>query len=163
MKVSFRNALTKDCNRLTEIAFASKRTWNYPEEYFEIWKDELTIPEKYIRNNEVIVALVNELIVGFVSVVYLREDMQFGQVKVSGGYWMDHLFIDPDFQHKGIGKRLMDKAINYCKSKGVTHLKIFVDPNATGFYEKVGAVFLENSPSSIERRTVHVYQLIVNY
>jgi hypothetical protein len=41
-------------------------------------------------------------------------------------------------------------------------LKIFVDPHATGFYEKMGAKFNENSPSSIEGREVPVYFFIIN-
>ncbi len=36
-----------DSNILTDIAFSAKRTWNYPEEYYKIWKNELTITELY--------------------------------------------------------------------------------------------------------------------
>ncbi len=35
---------------LTEISFQSKGYWDYPPEYFDIWKDELTITGDYIRN-----------------------------------------------------------------------------------------------------------------
>ncbi|MFA9390749.1 MAG: hypothetical protein ACERKD_13130 [Prolixibacteraceae bacterium] len=55
MELSFRNALTNEAGRLTEIAYSAKRTWNYPESYFTIWKDELTISEKYIEENKVFV------------------------------------------------------------------------------------------------------------
>ena len=159
MEVRIRVAIHSDVATLTTIAFAAKRTWNYPEEYYQIWNDELTITEQYIDENAVFVALVDEVVVGFVSIVHLPEEKQFGLVKVSAGYWMDHLFVDPGFQYNGIGKRLMDKAINYCKGQGIINLKIFVDPNATGFYEKIGAKFLEDSPSSIKGRFIPIYVL----
>lgn len=159
MTLSFRNALTNDANRLTEIAFAAKRTWDYPEEYFEVWKDELTITEKYIENNIVFVAEEGREIAGFVSIVFMPEAKMFGQVFVDAGHWMDHLFIDPNFQHKGIGIKLVETANQFCNEQGISTLRIFVDPNAVGFYEKVGARFVRNSQSSIAGRQIPVYQL----
>jgi hypothetical protein len=40
---------------LTKISFAAKGYWNYPEAYFEIWKDELTIGSDYVQENDVFV------------------------------------------------------------------------------------------------------------
>lgn len=159
MNLSFRNALTNDAERLTEIAFAAKRIWNYPDEYFTIWKDELTITEKYIDENVVFVAKEIELIVGFVSMVFLPQEKQFGNVKVAAGYWMDHLFVDPNFQHRGIGFNLVEAIKLFCREHRIDSLKIFVDPNAKGFYELVGAKFVENSPSSIDGREIPVFLL----
>ncbi|MBN2805477.1 MAG: GNAT family N-acetyltransferase [Prolixibacteraceae bacterium] len=159
MMRSFRNALTNDAERLTEIAFAAKRTWNYPEEYFNIWNDELTITEKYIDDNVVLVAEEDELVVGFVSLVQVPVDKQFGNVKVAAGYWMDHLFVDPNFQHREIGFRLVGVIKQFCRNQGIESLMIFVDPHAIGFYEKVGARFVENSSSSIVGREIPVYRL----
>lgn len=159
MKHSFRNALTNDAERLTEIAFAAKRTWNYPEEYFAIWRGELTISEMYINENVVLVAEEDELLVGFVTLVHVPEDVQFGNVKVEAAYWMDHLFVDPNFQHRGIGSNLVDVIKQFCRNQGIESLMIFVDPNAIGFYEKVGARFDKSSPSSIVGREIPVYRL----
>jgi hypothetical protein len=41
--MTIRQASQADCEILTEISVSSKNYWNYPKEYFEIWKDELTI------------------------------------------------------------------------------------------------------------------------
>lgn len=159
MELSFRNALTNDASRLTEIAFAAKRTWNYPEEYYQIWKDELTITERYVEENEVFIASLDKVVMGFVSIVCVPAATMFGHVEVSAGYWMDHLFIDPGFQQLGIGRLLVNQAMNYCKEQQIACLKIFVDPNAKVFYEKMGATFLKDSPSSIKRRRIPVYLL----
>jgi maltose O-acetyltransferase len=51
----------------------------------------------------------------------------------------------------------MKHALNYCEENWIDELRIFVDPNADVFYEKMGATFIENSPSSIEGRDISVY------
>jgi hypothetical protein len=48
MSLSVREASPSEGKILTDISFASKQYWNYPNEYFEIWKDELTISPAYI-------------------------------------------------------------------------------------------------------------------
>ena len=71
---------------------------------------------------------------------------------------MDHLFIDPLFHKRGIGQALFAKAIQYCKEQRIHKIMIFVDPNATGFYEKMSASFVEYSPSSIPGRKIPIYE-----
>lgn len=43
MKIVIRRAIIAESGDLTSISFASKRYWNYPEEYFNVWEKELTI------------------------------------------------------------------------------------------------------------------------
>lgn len=159
MDIKIRIALPEDSLILTEIAFSAKRTWDYPESYFEIWKDELTIKEEYIRNNIVLKAIVNEDIAGFISVVEVPEDFTSGKVFVGKGFWVEHIFIRPEYQQKGIGSKLLEKTCSLCIEKGIEILKIFVDPYAEGFYKKEGAEFIYESPSSIEGRNIPVYQI----
>jgi len=74
---------------LTEISFSAKRYWNYPEEYFEKWKDELTITENYTKYNIVFTACTNSRIAGFYSIVNNPHDQTFGKVFMKAGYWID--------------------------------------------------------------------------
>ena len=157
MNITLRKAKPGDTTRLTEIAFAAKQTWNYPDEYMKQWKDELTITEDYLKENEVVVAEYRKKVIGFYSIVTLQADKDFGNVPVERGFWMDHLFIDPHYQKKGIGSLMVKRALDYCNENWIDVLKIFVDPNATGFYEKMGATFVRNSPSSIENREIPVF------
>jgi len=152
-------ALPSDCIRLTTIAFAAKRHWNYPDEYFNIWRDELTVTEDYIDKNLVFMAIYDEEIIGFGSVVVVENSFFTGEVFVEAGYWLDHLFIDPCFLSRGIGTKLLDYTRRLCSEKGVSKLLIFTDPHATGFYEKSGAVFLYDSLTSIPGRKIPVYWL----
>ena len=157
MNKNIRIALPDEAEILTEISFGAKRTWKYPESYFEIWKDELTITKDYINDNIVFVAEKGKQVVGFYSIVVIQNDFLSDNVLVKKGFWMEHLFIKPSFQKKGIGRKLMEHALKYCEENWMDELKIFVDPHAVGFYEKMGAAFIENSPSSIEGREVPVY------
>ena len=144
---------------LTEIAFAAKKHWNYPEEYFEIWKDELTITEKYIADNTVFNAILQNKIVGFYSIVHNPEDFYSGEVFVKKGYWLEHIFILPEYHKKGVGSMLINHAKEQCRQKKLNELFIFVDPFARGFYDKIGAEFLYDSKSSISDRLIPVYAL----
>ncbi len=49
-----RQAIPTDSKILTDISFAAKNYWNYPQEYFEIWKEELTITDEYIDKGAVL-------------------------------------------------------------------------------------------------------------
>ncbi len=153
-----RKADSADSPILTEISFSAKRYWNYPEEYYSIWKDELTITEDYIKYNTVFKALVNNQIVGFYSIVKNPRDQSFGKVFMKAGYWMDHIFIRPEYINRGIGSKLIEHLKGYCKDNGIVKLTIFVDPNAIGFYEKVGASFKYMSESNIENRQIPVFE-----
>lgn len=146
-----------DHPKLTEIAFAAKRSWNYPEDYYEFWKVELTITKDYINQNVVYKVQVNNKSVGFYSIVNNESDYMSGGVLIQKGYWLEHFFILPEYQGKGIGRLLIEHAKLVSKELGIEELFIFVDPFAKAFYEKTGARFLYDSKSSIPGRMIPVY------
>jgi maltose O-acetyltransferase len=160
MKEAIRRADPNEGKVLTEIAFSAKKTWDYPPEYFEWWSDELTITKKHIERSTVFVYERNTTVGGFYSLVSVDNDFTTGNVLVKKGYWLEHLFILPSFQHQGIGRMLINHVIEYCKESGISVLKVFVDPHAAGFYEKMGAIFIENSPSSIEGREIPIFRFV---
>jgi hypothetical protein len=57
---------------------------------------------------------------------------------------------------------MINHAKSISKNRGVNNLLIFVDPNAKGFYDKVGADYLYDSKSSIPGRLIPVYDLKVD-
>jgi len=152
-------ANTKDHKALTNIAFIAKRHWKYPEEYMEKWKDELTITKNDILRNNIYVARVQDRILGFYSIAKNNEDFWAGEVFIQRGYWLEHIFILPEFHKKGIGSELIKHAIKKCKELKIKRLLVFVDPFARGFYEKVGAKHLYDSKSSIPGRMIPVFVL----
>jgi GNAT superfamily N-acetyltransferase len=67
----------------------------------------------------------------------------------------------PDYIKKGIGSRLIKFATKYCKENSIELLNIFSDPNAKGFYENIGAKYISEYESSIENRTVSLYEYTI--
>jgi GNAT superfamily N-acetyltransferase len=161
VKITIRPAKDKENGVLTNLSFASKRYWNYPKEYFDVWRKELTITSDYISANIVYVAEVNKKVVGYFAIVEVQKDFLAGKVIVKKGFWLEHIFILPEFIGQGIGTDLMAEVKHICSKTKIDRLYIFSDPNAKGFYDKIGARYLNESPSSIEGRTVSLFELEV--
>lgn len=150
------NAHENESKILTSISFSSKRYWQYPEEYIEVWKEELTITPEYINQNQVYVAKIDGKLIGFISIVEVKDDLPS---EIRKGYWLDHIFIHPDYIGKNVGSELISFVKVLCRRKNISSLNILSDPNAKGFYNKLGAEYIKEVPSSIEGRTVSLYKL----
>ena len=157
--IVIRKADVSDSTNLTNISFAAKRYWKYPESYYDAWKNELTIDENYILKNIVYVATFNGDPVGYYSVVENAQDVTVGSVFVEKGFWMEHIFITPEYINNGVGSYLINHMKSLCIDMNIDRIKIFVDPNASGFYEKVGAKFKYMSKSNIEGREIPVFEM----
>lgn len=92
---------------LTEIAFAAKRHWNYPEDCYDRWKAELTITSEYIDRNLVYSAKQENRWIGFYSIVENPADLYSGEVFIPKGFWLDHMFITPEFHRLGVGREMI--------------------------------------------------------
>ena len=158
-KIQIRQAQDIDSDLLTEISFAAKKHWNYPDNYYDLWRDELTITKEYIHQNIVFKALYQDAVVGFYSIIENKTDFYTGETFVKKGFWLEHLFIKPEYHKQGIGVLLINHAKQVSKDMGISDLLIFVDPYAKGFYDKVGADYLYDSKSSIPNRMIPVYGL----
>jgi len=160
-KIMINKAIDNDSNILTEISFAAKRHWNYPDKYYDLWKDELTITKDYIRQSILYKAQFGDLIVGFYSIVENKSDFYSGETFVKKGFYLEHIFIRPEYHKFGIGRLMIDHAKKISENNGIDNLLIFVDPYAKGFYDKIGADYLYDSKSSIPGRLIPLYDLKV--
>ena len=157
--IVIRKANSGDCSVLTDISFSAKRHWNYPESYYETWKNELTVTDEYLSYATVFVAELHDKVIGYYSLIFNPSDQQFGQVFMSKGFWMEHIFIYPDYINKGVGSILIDHMKKYCRDNDIKKLTVFVDPFAEGFYKKIGASFKYLSKSNIPGREIPVYEI----
>lgn len=121
-------ATPADASRLTEIAHAAKRHWGYPERWIESWKETLTISPEFIGSNIVFCAVEDAQRVGFCLLT-----------TESDGLHLDHLWIAPHAMGRGIGRALFQHAVEQGRELGQPMLKIEADPNAEGFYKRMGA------------------------
>jgi GNAT superfamily N-acetyltransferase len=152
-------ACEQDATSLTRIAFAAKRHWKYPEEYFTLWEKELTVNESYLNENLVFKVIKYQQVVGFYSLVNVQKEFYSGEIFIREGWWLDHLFILPEFHKQGFGTALLKHALVQLQKQKAVSCFVFVDPFASGFYEKSGAEFLYHSPSSIKGRSLPVYEM----
>ena len=146
---------------LTRLSFESKGYWAYPKEYFDVWKPELTITSDYIEKNDVLVFESEGAIVGYYSIVELENGIEVSGIKIEKGYWLEHMFIAPKYIGRGIGKIMFEHLRKRCEIKGIRQLGILSDPNAKGFYEKMGCNYQGEFPSTIAGRTTPLLVLTV--
>ncbi len=150
MEITFRKAREEDAEILSRISFAAKRHWNYPEECFAVWKEELTITPEYIQKNTVLIAEAGGETVAYASVV-----------SEGGESCLQHIFVLPLCIGKGIGAKLLAEMKTTCAAQGISRLTIFSDPHAQGFYDKMGACYVDEIPSNIPGRNVAMYELAI--
>ncbi|WP_028582135.1 GNAT family N-acetyltransferase [Desulfogranum japonicum] len=148
-----RIAEISDAESLTKLSFESKGYWGYPTSFFEVWSKELTITPEYINQNDVVVYEVNGSLVGYYSIVELQDDLEVSGIIIKKGFWLEHMFIEPQTIGKGIGAQLFNHLRLRCLKRGIAELGILSDPHAKGFYEKMGCIYLIEYPSTIKNRT----------
>jgi GNAT superfamily N-acetyltransferase len=132
-------AMPEDAVVLTEIAFAAKRHWGYPESWIAAWHDILTMRPEFIAENIARRAIEDGRAVGFY--VLTTED---------DGLHLDHLWILPAAMRRGIGRALFEHAVEQAKNLGFDSIKIEADPNAEAFYKRVGAIRVGARVSQVE-------------
>jgi len=121
-------ARPEDAPTLTAIAFVAKRHWRYPEEWIEHWRDLLTIQPEFVATHEVYAASVDDRIAGFYALCPKGSRLE-----------LQHLWVLPEFMHRGFGRSLFLHALACAKKAGFLEIEIESDPNAEGFYRRMGA------------------------
>lgn len=128
MSIEIRRAQPSEAEVLTAIAHAAKRHWNYPEDWIAQWQLDLTITPEFIIENEVFVALVNEQIVGCCALVLTDSLAE-----------IEHMWMRPEHMGTGVGRALFTHAKQRAAERGARSLELSADPNAEGFYARMGA------------------------
>src|SRR5688572_22647309 len=146
-----RRAAPENISRLTEIAHEAKRHWGYPEHWIKHWQDELTISEDFVAANQVFLAEENDEILGFYALI-----VRHGKAE------LDHLWVAPDHIGSGVGKQLFIHAMENAARGNVSEIEILSDPNAEGFYRKMGAHRIGESVSEIDGQPRSLPRLSIN-
>jgi GNAT superfamily N-acetyltransferase len=132
-------ARPEDAEGLTQIAHAAKSHWGYPEPWIAAWRDVLTMRPEFIAENISSCAIEDDRPVGF-YVLTTKED----------GIHLDHLWVLPRAMGRGIGRALFEHAVAEARSAGSASIKIEADPNAEGFYKRMGAIRVGTSISQVD-------------
>jgi GNAT superfamily N-acetyltransferase len=120
--MEIRRAEPPDADALTRIAFAAKGHWGYPER----WQQGLIITPDFVRHSEVHVAAIEEEPAGFYALLGERPKIE-----------LEQLWVLPE--RMGLGRALFGHAVDRASALGAETLGIEADPNAEGFYLRMGA------------------------
>ncbi|OXB23197.1 hypothetical protein B0A80_12010 [Flavobacterium tructae] len=142
-------ANTTDSEILTQITKKSKAYWGYSAEQIQNWEVNLTISPDYIKEHDVFKLVKDKVIIGYYS--YLFEDEK--NVK------MDNLFILPEYIGKGFGKYLFLDFLNRMKEAEIQTIQLDSEPNAEGFYLKMGFVKIGAFETSIKDRFMPIMKM----
>jgi GNAT superfamily N-acetyltransferase len=147
MDIEIRRAEAFEASELTTIAFAAKRHWGYPEEWIDLWAGELSIDGGYIEGNRVFLATDGNRTLGWCALSEVR-----------GEYWLDYCWVLPEAAGRGIGRALVLRAFRLAAELKVSTLKVAADPNAEGFYFKMGFRRIGDRPSVPNGRRLPVLE-----
>lgn len=142
-----RQADPNESERLTELAIASKAYWGYDADFMARAAAVLQVSPEYIRRHDVWILEKHGDIAGFYALI---DD---GDVAV-----LDHLWLAPNAIGKGSGRLLFEHAVTRARELKARRLEWEAEPNAAGFYRRMGARPVRETTSSLGR-TLEVYAL----
>src|SRR5215471_4233893 len=93
-------AKPEEAAMLTEIAFAAKRHWGYPEPWIQSWKEVLTIQPEFNVKHETYTASIEGQVIGFYALG--------GELNRSS---LEHFWVLPGAMGQGVGRALFNHAV----------------------------------------------------
>ena len=107
----------------------------------ESWRDVLTVKPEFFVSHETYAAVVDGQTVGFYAL-----DRKDGRLDLL------HMWVLPDWMGRGVGRSLFYHAVERTKALGFRKLEIESDPNAEGFYQRLGARRVGISIHTVEQQ-----------
>ena len=139
---------------LTRLCLSAKAHWGYDPAFMTAAAQMIRIREAEIRAGRVLVATDDgATLLGVAAIARMPEP---------GCFDLSHLFVRPDCFGRGIGRALLRAAADLARIKGATRLMILADPNAAGFYARLGARPCGQAPSdAIPGRMLPLYEFTI--
>lgn len=125
-----------EADELTVLAHASKQSWKYPQEWMALWAVSLTVTREQLAQWHFELGECDDGIAGFFAVC-LHAD--FGE--------LEHFWVSPTQGGRGFGRLMFERALAICRQSGVARLRVVSDPNAEGFYRRLGGIVVGQTPS----------------
>lgn len=125
MSVQLRSALPSEADLLTDLCLRSKAVWGYDAAFMAACRAELTIKTTDIA--QIQVALQEG------GVIAMAQLAQHGRIAD-----IDKLFVDPAVLRSGAGRALFAWCMETAKAAGAVALTVVADPDAAGFYRRMG-------------------------
>jgi GNAT superfamily N-acetyltransferase len=141
--VRIRPARPDEGEQLREIAVAAKSHWGYDRDQVERWAAQGDFSARALAEKQVLVAESNGRAVAFAALA------ASGEVCV-----LDDLWVEPTSIGRGIGTALFEVCVVRARDLGAKRLEWEAEPNAIGFYDKLGARHLRMSDQTAWGRQI---------
>jgi N-acetylglutamate synthase-like GNAT family acetyltransferase len=127
-----RRATEADDARIREVAEASKGYWGFEPERVRAWPASLDL------SREIWVAERGGRIVAWAAVLPPAD----------GSCELDDLWVEPESMGSGVGRDLFEQAATRGRELGARSLRWEAEPNAVGFYKRMGAATVGSATSA---------------
>jgi N-acetylglutamate synthase-like GNAT family acetyltransferase len=147
--VEIRRARDDEAAALTDLNLRSKAHWGYDESFMAAAKAELWVTDGTIRRTWV--ATTEGRAVGVITMSEPDDRME-----------VELLFVEPMAIGTGVGRALWTLAVEQSLAAGVKTLIVQSDPNAVGFYERMGAEQIGESISPSTGRSLPLLEVRID-
>ena len=137
-KIGIRPAVPEEATALTNLTYRSKAAWGYDAAFMKAAAPELVVTPDKVRSSPTFVAETGGAMVGFYALSPPDEPPE-----------LDLLFVEPERLRSGIGEMLWRHAVGTAAELGWRSFRIVADPNAEGFYRRMGAQLQGSIPSNV--------------
>jgi GNAT superfamily N-acetyltransferase len=133
-----RRARPDEANALTALAKRAKAHWGYDAKFMDRVSDAMTLSPADIAAHEV-----------FVLQDPSGAILGFHRVIPSDPAELEDMWVEPSAMGNGHGRRLFQHGTAVARSLGAAALELDADPNAVGFYERMGMERIGETPSTL--------------
>jgi len=133
-----RRAHPKEADALSALAYRSKAHWGYDADFLGRVRDAMTLSPDDVERHEVWLA---ESATG--------APIGYHRVIPGDPAELEDLWVERSAIGSGVGRRLFTHAVSVARKGGATALEIDSEPHAVGFYERMGAVRIGETPSTL--------------
>lgn len=134
-----RPARTDEAEALTDLSLRAKAVWGYDAGFLARCRAVMTVKAANIESRPHVVAELDGRLAGF-----------YGFEPEAAGIGLDYLFVEPDLIGRGVGRALWNHAVATARRLGQGALVVVSDPNAEGFYLRMGCSRIGTRPSELE-------------
>lgn len=127
MNLVLRAALPNEADLLTGLCLRSKAVWGYDDAFMAACRVELTITQQDFARSQIRVAVQDDRIMAMAQLA------QHGRIAD-----IDKLFVEPAVMKSGAGRALFAWCVETARGAGAVALTVVADPDAAGFYRRMG-------------------------
>jgi GNAT superfamily N-acetyltransferase len=143
--VQIRPVSPDEGERLREITIAAKAHWGYEPARVVEWASQGDFSPDGLSRLEIWVAEDGGELAGWASLI------DKGDVG-----WLEDLWIEPRWMGRGIGSALFGQVAAEARRRGAAWMEWEAEPNALGFYEKMGGRCVRESAPTEWGRTLPI-------